>query len=60
MTSSRTFFMILSILVALVGLVAAATAHDYLEFFGMGLFVFGVLYSFSCIKRHYDERDAGH
>ncbi|PZW43054.1 hypothetical protein C8P66_11780 [Humitalea rosea] len=58
MIGSRVFFMILSVLTALVGLLAAATAHDYLQVFGLGLFGFGVLYAFSCIKRHYDEKDA--
>lgn len=32
-------------------------AHDYLEFFGFGLVLFGLLFGFSCIKRHFDAGD---
>ncbi|WP_431285449.1 hypothetical protein ACQW02_11850 [Humitalea sp. 24SJ18S-53] len=60
MTSSRIFFLILSGIIALVGLAAAAMAHDYLQVFGLGLFAFGVLFAFGCVKRHFDEQDAAH
>lgn len=59
MSGSRVFFMVLSLLSAMAGLLAAATAHDYLQVFGLGLFGFGILYAFGCIKRHFDEKDAG-
>ncbi len=59
MITSRIFFMVLAILSGLVGLLAAAVARDYLQIFGLGLFGFGVLYTFGCVKRHFDEQDAG-
>lgn len=58
MIPSRVFFLVLSVLVALVGLVAAAAAHDYLQAFGLGLFGFGILFALGCIKRHFDESEA--
>lgn len=58
MIPSRVFFLALSVLVALVGLFAAAAAHDYLQAFGLGLFGFGTLFALSCIKRHFDESEA--
>lgn len=58
MISSRIVFLLLSGLIALVGLLTAASAHDYMQVFGFGLFGFGVLFGFGCIKRHFDERDA--
>jgi hypothetical protein len=60
MISSRITFLVLSVVIALVGLVAAANAHDYMHVFGLGLFAFGTLFALSCVKRHFDERDAGH
>lgn len=60
MNPSRIFFLILSLIIALVGLAAAAAAHDYLKVFGLGLFAFGVLFAFGCVKRHFDEQDATH
>lgn len=46
-------------LVALVGLAAAANAHDAaLYFFGLVMFVFGVLMNFFMLKRHFDDADA--
>ena len=58
MNGTTIYFMILSGLIALVGLFAIGAAHDYLQFFGFALFGFGVLFGFNCIKRHFDARDA--
>ena len=58
MNGTSIFFIALSGLIALVGLFAIGMAHDYLQFFGFALFLFGVLFGFSCIKRHFDARDA--
>ena len=55
MIPSRVFFLILSGLIAVVGLFAAAAAHDYLQAFG-----FGTLFALGCVKRHFDEHDAMH
>ena len=44
MIPSRVFFLVLSGLIAVVGLFAAAAAHDYLQAFGLGLFGFGTLF----------------
>ncbi len=60
MIPSRVFFLILSGLIAVVGLFAAAAAHDYLHAFGLGLFGFGTLFALGCVKRHFDEHDATH
>jgi uncharacterized membrane protein YiaA len=60
MISSRVVFLVLSVVIALVGLWAAAVAHDYMHVFGLGLFAFGTLFALSCVKRHFDERDAAH
>ncbi|MBX9700721.1 MAG: hypothetical protein K2X74_14885 [Acetobacteraceae bacterium] len=57
MSAGRVFFMIFSGLIAFVGLLAAAAAHDYLQVFGLGLMLFGILFAFGCIKRHYDEAE---
>ena len=58
MTGSSIFFLVFSGLLALAGLLAAGMAHDYLQFFGFALFLFGVLFGYSCIKRHFDAQDA--
>jgi hypothetical protein len=58
MNATTGFFIFLSGLIALVGLVAIGAAHDYLQFFGFALFLFGVLFGYNCIKRHYDTADA--
>jgi hypothetical protein len=55
---SNVFFLIFSGIIALVGLLAAGMAHDYLQFFGIALFLFGLLFGFGCIKRHFDTQDA--
>jgi hypothetical protein len=57
--SSTPVFLFLSALIALTGLAAAAMAQDYLQFFGVLLFLFGLLFGYSCIKRHYDAEEAG-
>ena len=57
MSAGRAFFMIFSGLIALIGLLAAAVAHDYLKVFGLGLMLFGILSVFGCIKRHFDEAE---
>ena len=58
MNGSSIFFLVFSGIIALVGLLTAGMGHDYLQFFGFALFLFGVLFGFSCIKRHFDARDA--
>ena len=58
MSGTTLFFIAFSAVIALVGLFAGAMAHDYLQFFGFALFVFGVLFGYSCLKRHYDAQDA--
>jgi hypothetical protein len=58
MNGSRIFFTAFAALLALVGLFAAAASHDYLQFFGLMLFGFGVLFALSCVKRHFDEAEA--
>ena len=55
MNATKYFFIALSAILALVGLAAAAVAKDYLQFFGFGLFLFGVLFAYSTVKRHFDE-----
>ena len=58
MSGARWFFLIFSVLIALVGLLAAAQAEGYFQFFSMALFFFGVLFAYGCIKRHFDEVEA--
>ncbi|MCB4822261.1 hypothetical protein [Roseicella aerolata] len=58
MSGTTIFFIAFSAVIALVGLFAGAMAHDYLQFFGFALFAFGVLFGYSCVKRHYDAQDA--
>lgn len=57
MNGGRQFFIVFSILIALVGLAAAGWARDYLQFFGFALFLFGVFFAIGCIKRHFDEAE---
>ena len=57
MSGARVFFMVFSGLIALVGLLAAAASHDDLQAFGLGLMLFGILFAFGCIKRHFDEAE---
>lgn len=43
---------------ALVGLILAAAAKDHgIAIFGYALFLFGVLFDFWLIKRHYDAQE---
>jgi hypothetical protein len=58
MSGSRVFFTIFAGLIALVGLFAAAASHDYLQVFGIFLFLFGVIFAYGCVKRHFDEAEA--
>lgn len=58
MDATRVFFIAFSIIIGLVGLYAASWAHDYMRVFGFGLAGFGAAFAFSCVKRHYDDRDA--
>ena len=58
MNGSTAFFLVFSGIIALVGLLAAGMAHDYLQFFGFALFLFGLVFGFGCIKRHFDAQDA--
>lgn len=58
MSGSRWFFLIFSGVIALVGLLAAGMARDYLQFFGFALMLFGLAFGFGCIKRHFDEAEA--
>ncbi len=54
MNAGAYFFIFFSAIIALVGLAAAAVATDYLQFFGFGLFLFGVLFAYGTVKRHFD------
>jgi len=58
MDMSRIFFIAFSILIGVVGLFAAAWAHDYMRVFGFGLAFFGAAFAFGCVKRQFDEKDA--
>lgn len=55
MSATRIFFIIFAGLIAFIGLLAAASARDYLHAFGLGLFAFGALFVFGCVRRHFDE-----
>jgi hypothetical protein len=57
MTAIRIYFLALCFLLVLVGLYAAASAHDYLGTFGLMLAAFGGLYGVSVIKSHFDEAE---
>lgn len=58
MNGSSVYFLVLSGLVALLGLLAGGFAEGYLSFFGFALTAFGVLFGFNTLKRHFDEQDA--
>ncbi|MGX9963890.1 hypothetical protein ACVFYP_11205 [Roseomonas sp. F4] len=54
------YFMILSALISLIGLAAAAAAQEAsLSYFGLALFAFGVLFGLMLLKQHFDAKDAG-
>lgn len=57
MSGARWFFLVFSMLIALVGLVGAAASQAYLQLFSLGLLLFGVLFAYGCIKRHFDEAE---
>lgn len=57
MTGARYFFLFFYALVAVVGLVTAGLAHDYLQFFGVALLLFGGLQAIVTVKRHFDEME---
>jgi hypothetical protein len=60
MTPTRTAFMVLAGLLALLGLFTAAAARDAgLAVFGWGLLGFGVLFCLSLVKRSFDEAEDG-
>lgn len=58
MSAGKYFFIFFSAIIALVGLAAASAASDYLQLFGFGLFLFGVLFAYGTVKRHFDEKHA--
>ncbi len=57
MSGARWFFLVFSMLIALVGLVGAAASQAYLQLFSLGLLLFGVFFAYGCIKRHFDEAE---
>jgi hypothetical protein len=60
MNGASLFFLVFSALIALVGLAAAAASVEFgLSLFGTCLFLFGVLFAVSVVKRHFDAVDAG-
>jgi len=51
-------FGVLAAVVALIGLFLAGLARDLgMSLFGWGLLVFGVLYTYWSIKRHFDKQE---
>jgi hypothetical protein len=56
MRSSSVFFIVFAALIALVGLFTAAAAQGDLHWFGLALILFGLLFAYSVIKRHYDRQ----
>ncbi|MBW8269099.1 hypothetical protein [Caldovatus aquaticus] len=59
MTGTNLFFLAFSVLIALVGLFAAAAARqDGMSLFGLGLFAFGVLFAYGIVKRVFDAAEA--
>jgi hypothetical protein len=59
MPASRVFFLTLSLLIGVVGLLAAAWAEDYLHGFGLALLGFALFFAGHTVKRHFDEQE-GH
>jgi hypothetical protein len=58
MTGSKLFFLAFAVLLALIGLFAAAASQDIgLSIFGYGLLLFGVLFAYGTIKRIFDEAE---
>jgi hypothetical protein len=59
MSGSSIFFLILSALTSLVGLATASASVELgLTIFGHGLFLFGLGFAISVIKRHFDAAEA--
>jgi threonine/homoserine/homoserine lactone efflux protein len=57
MSGAKYFFILFYALVAVIGLVTLGLAHDYLQFFGFALLVFGSISAFMTTKRHFDEAE---
>lgn len=56
---SEWVFAIMATVMALLGLVLWAKAHDFaMAWFGFGLVVFGVAFDFFLVKRHFDRAEA--
>jgi len=55
MSAARYFFVFFYAFVAIVGLLTLGLTHDYLQFFGFVLLLFGGLQAFVTVKRHFDE-----
>jgi hypothetical protein len=61
MIASRWFFIAFGGVIALIGLFLASVAEaPHLKIFAFGLMGFGALFALSCVKRHFDEAEAGH
>lgn len=58
MPISSGFFLVLSGILALVGLFGAAASEGYLYAFSLMLIGFGLFYGYGIIKRHFDAKDA--
>lgn len=58
MPISSGFFLVFSALIALLGLFSATVAEGYLYAFSLGMIVFGLLFGYGVIKRHFDMQDA--
>jgi hypothetical protein len=58
MPASRVFFLTLSLLIGVVGLLAAAWAQDYLHGFGLALLAFALFFAAHTVKRHFDEQES--
>ncbi len=57
MSGSTWFFIVFSAIIALVGIITAGAAEDFLQVFGFALFAFGVLFGYGCVKRHFDRAE---
>lgn len=57
---SELIFAVLATVLALIGLVLWAKAHDFgMAWFGFGLVFFGVAFDFFLVKRHFDRAEGG-
>jgi len=57
MSAARYFFVFFYAIVAMIGLITLGLTHDYLQFFGFTLLLFGCLQVFATVKRHFDETE---